>query len=273
MGQNSNICNSISELRKKDAGSTPLILLLKDVDVNYSGFNYYLQDNSGAILLYAISTSNCPSLLTVKTGQRMNCSIQGTLATYGGMKEFKPTQASVSEVYTPEETRTPEILTIDELIANYANYEHKLVRIRGVRFASNKMSSNKIVFTQGTKSMTFYNRVGLSAISSFTYPTDIDMDVTGMVSSYTSGATTTYQLDPRSTSDIIVYGPGVGIDEVQSDAVASDKAFNSFTVATSDIPVFSVTGSLIAILKSGQCMNELHLPQGLYLVKGTKICL
>lgn len=272
VGQNSNICNSIAELREKNTGSTSLILLLNDVDVNYSGYNYYLQDNSGAILLYGVNSSTCPSLLTAKTGQRMSCSIQGTFTSYYGMKEFKPTEASVFDVYTPEETRVPEILTIDKIIANYADYEHKLVRIRGVRFASNTMSSNKLVFTQGTKSMTLYNSVKLSTISSFSYPTDKDMDVTGMVSSYTSGGTTTYQLDPRSTSDIIVYGPGVGIEEIQSDVSIVDKTFDSFTIATCNTPVFSIAGNLITTLKSGQCLNELHLPQGIYLVKGNKLC-
>ena len=98
------------------------------------------------------------------------------------------------------------------------------------------------------------------------------MGVTGMVSSYTSGGTTTYQLDPRSTSDIIVYGPGVGIEEIQSDASIVDKTFDSFTIATCNTPVFSIAGNLITTLKSGQCLNELHLPQGIYLVKGIKLC-
>jgi hypothetical protein len=89
----------------------------------------YIQDASGAILI-----DDDPGVITTSYNRGDGITgMTGTLSEYGNMLQFVPV-ADPGPATSSGNTITPAVLTVNEMINNFENYEAQLVRLRAVSF-------------------------------------------------------------------------------------------------------------------------------------------
>jgi len=151
-----------------------------------NGQNLFVQDNTGALLVYGNAGK------TYNPGDYIYGGIYGKYTIYNGLKEF----AVVADAPAMADGEAgsaiaPVVVTVADLLANYDQYESKLVTVQNVTFTGGRN------FTQNGSSMVYYNGFNISNL-----PASIDAgrigNVTGLVNRYNS----TIQLYPRSNEDL-----------------------------------------------------------------------
>jgi len=179
--------NTVSSTPYKIAG---------DVTYVYGDGKYnYIQDESAALLVY----SNSSSFPTIYAEGDQLSNLTGTFAQYQNQIEMVPTYmpaAAVSGIGSV----TPVTTTISDILANYAQYDARLVTLQNVTLSA------AIDYEQGTQGASVVVRQGsdsLLVLNRFkTLDTTISQntvtDVTGFVAIYG----TTIQIYPRSNADL-----------------------------------------------------------------------
>ncbi len=164
-----------------------------------SGRFMYVEDNTGALLIYDYNT---PVITTqYNEGDVIEGGIFGKYTLYQGMVEMLPTHDAATATGTPV-TVTPTTTTITDIKTQYADvYEAKLVHLNDVQFISATQ------FVQNGDTMAIYNRFNTLTT---TITAGDQADVTGFVS-YSSNYG--YQIYPRDNSDIDIH-PVVIMDTV-----------------------------------------------------------
>lgn len=151
----------------------------------------YVQDATGGLLVFENSNSAVITN-TYTEGDIISGGIIGTYTKYNNQVELVPLanpDSSSSNIGTIE----PTVVTIADILANYNDYDAKLVTIEEVTFADG-FTGSSTTFSQGENSLTLYNR--------FSIDTTLDegtvTDVTGFVAKYNNSI----QIYPRYNSDL-----------------------------------------------------------------------
>ena len=185
----------------KDAAETDVEKqIMSDVTFVFrSGRFMFVEDNTGALLIYDYST---PVITTnYNEGDVIEGGIFGKYTVYQGMVEMLPTHDANIAMGEPV-TVTPVEATITDIKAQYTDvYESKLVHLSDVQFITD------LKFVQDGDTMAIFNR--FNTVTTTIGAGDI-ADVTGFVSYSTQHG---YQIYPRGNNDIEIH-PVVVMDTV-----------------------------------------------------------
>ena len=167
----------------------------------------YVQDTTGALLIFGTVGK------TYNNGDVIIGGISGTAQLYNGTIEFIPTSTFPDGVAgTAVE---PIVVTAAEVIANYSNYEQRLVKMEGIVFNENyDFTSNKrtTTFTQGQTTYTLYD--SFKKLAGVSVEQGETIDLVGLIGCYKTATNDTKQIFPRSSADLIV--PVVPTDTVDA---------------------------------------------------------
>jgi len=183
-----------------DATSTEIVTITGDVTFVFrSGRYMYVQDETAGLLIYDNSTPVITN--TYENGDVISGGITGTMNIYNGQKELVPTVNPAAGVAgTPVE---PTVVTAADVVANYADYDAKLVKMEGVTFDADFTFSNSArstTFTQDETNYTVYSRFNNLTV---TVEEGQDADVIGFIGIHND----TKQMYPRNDEDIILTTP------------------------------------------------------------------
>lgn len=176
---------SVSAL-KADGVNNEIYKLNAALRVIYQNGQYlFVQDGTGALLIYGNAGK------TYEEGDYIYNGIYGKFSPYNGMNELAVV-AGAPDMADGEagDPVKPIVVTIADLVANYAQYESKLVTIKDVTFTGGNN------FAQGDDAISFYNRFN----TSFNIAAGSLGNVTGLVAKNNSNV----QIYPRSNKDIEV---------------------------------------------------------------------
>lgn len=177
--------------------STATSVITGDVTVIYQNGSYlYVQDNTGALLVYGNAVTN-----TYNSGDVISGGLVGTCTIYNGLTEFMATQNPATG--TSGTAVEPTVVTAAQISNNYSNYESMLVKIEGITFDSDHTFSTSntagrtATFTQNGTGMTCYDNY--KVLAGLEVSSTQNVDIIGIVGCYN----TTKQVFPRSTEDIV----------------------------------------------------------------------
>ena len=158
-------------------------------DVTYvfgQGSYIYVKDASAGLLIYG-NTITTP----YNEGDQIS-GLMGTRLVYSGQIEMSATQNTAAST-TNTGSVAPVVVTISDLVANYDDYDAQLVTIEGVTFPEG-FSGSTTTFTQGTGTLTLYNRFGIDTALA----AGATVNITGFAAIYNGGI----QIYPRYNQDI-----------------------------------------------------------------------
>ena len=188
---------NIADFKANATAETGMAEITGDITFVFRNGRYmFVQDATGALLIY----DNNPAVITntYANGDVISGGIIGTYANFHGQIEFVPAANPAEGVAgTPVE---PTVVTAAEVIANYADYDAKFVKMETVTFTedhtfANNTAGRSTTFTQGEATYTVYNRFNNLTL---TVAADQEGDVTGFIGVYDD----TKQIYPRDNEDI-----------------------------------------------------------------------
>ncbi len=151
----------------------------------------YVQDATGGLLVFE-NLNSAVITNTYTEGDIISGGIIGTYTKYNNQVELIPLanpNNSSSNIGSIE----PTIVTIADILANYNDYDAKLVTIEEVTFADG-FTGSSTTFSQGENNLTLYNRFSIDT----TLDAGTVTDVTGFVAKYNNSI----QIYPRYNSDL-----------------------------------------------------------------------
>ena len=159
-------------------------------------YHTFIQDNTGALYIYGTMAN------AYNPGDVISGGVCGTYSLYNGLIEMKPAGPAAAEG-TPGTAIDPIVVTLAELISNYADYEGKLVTVIGATAAQDRTFGTSSAtkganITQGDATVQIYNTWG--AITNKEIATGDVLNVTGYVIRYNN----TVEIVPRGAEDIIM---------------------------------------------------------------------
>ena len=122
-------------------------------DVTYvfgQGQYTYVKDASAGLLIYGNNITT-----PYNEGDQIS-GLEGTRSVYSGQVEMTATQNTAPATSNTGGV-TPTVVTASDLIANYSTYDAQLITIADVTFPTG-FSGSTTTFTQGTETLTLYNR-------------------------------------------------------------------------------------------------------------------
>lgn len=253
---------TLNELRKLSADKTTVYTLRSnDLIVAYrNGNNTYIQDNTAGILVF-----DPQQIITTELAEGdLVTEIKGTLTNYNGLLELIP--ATDVTVGGNRSLDDPDVVTVAQLLAEWDNYESRLVRIDKVEFEAGSFDAGHkaLTFTQDGNTMACYDK--FNVLAGYTPPTG-DVTVVGFPNIFG----TTYQIYPRSTADIFSSPTGLENHLQKSASVyAVGQTIYVKAEAGQKITVFNALGQLIAETAASEGTTEITLPgKQLVIVKTT----
>lgn len=130
---------TLAQLRQQDTGSN-IYRVTGEVVLTYQQDwrgQKYVQDDTAAIL---IDDNNGVIATAYQIGDGIT-NLTGTLGEYGGMLQFTPTEDPGAPTSTGN-TIAPEVITMQQLVDNFEDYEAELVKIWDVSFADTGVFEN-----------------------------------------------------------------------------------------------------------------------------------
>lgn len=204
--------NNIAEFKALTTNNQPY-LITNDVTYVFGQGSYtYVKDASAGLLIYNANFTN-----TYTEGDQIS-NLTGSRTAYQGQIEMQNAMnpsASTSNIGNV----IPTVVTISDLLTNYATYDAQLITIENVTFPDGfpTPGSNTTTFTQGSESLTLYNRFGLDT----TLAAGTTLNITGFAAIYGSSI----QIYPRYNQDLggqeIVPTPSLSINEPANGTVYS----------------------------------------------------
>ena len=166
-------------------------LYLTDAIVTYvTGSNAYLQDTSGAILVYLTDNQ-------LKAGQKINGSVSVKARLYNGLAEITSWDASGADVKENATIPDAEVVTLKALTDNYDAYESMRIKVENATVTSAFSKQNgEISQDDGT---TYAVRAGSETL---TMTKGNVVTIIGFPGIYSKNGSTTYQLNVWSQDDI-----------------------------------------------------------------------
>ena len=183
---------------KEQTSTTELFKINSDMTVIFQTadkFHTFVQDNSAAIYVYGTMDK------AYNPGDVIPGGMYGNYALYKQMNELKPVAgAPLADGVRGTEVQ-PVVVTLADLIANYANYEGKLVTVENVTVGADHTFQNGSAsganVSQDTNTIQIYST--FKNISKSLTANQV-INVTGLVIRYNN----TIEIAPRSNSDIVV---------------------------------------------------------------------
>ena len=196
-------------------------------DVTYvfgQGQYTYVKDASAGLLIYGndITTS-------YNEGDQIS-GLMGTRSVYSGQVEMTASQNTAPATSNTGGV-TPTVVTVSDLIANYSTYDAQLITIADVTFPTG-FSGSTTDFTQGTETLTLYNRFGVDTV----LPAGTTTSITGFAAIYNG----TIQICPRHNSDLSVQIP-VSQPTLTITAPANGSTFSSLDTLPIGIDIQNFT--------------------------------
>ena len=158
----------------------------------------YVKDETAGLLIF----ENNPSIITntYTEGDVITSGINGTFSLYNGQIELVPTSNLAPAAYNDGDV-TPTIVTIEDLLNNYAQYDAQLVKLQNVTL------DNALNFTAGTSGSAINIHQGNNTLALYNRFKTIDTtiaagtvtDITGIVGIYN----TSIQIYPRNNADLV----------------------------------------------------------------------
>ena len=176
--------NSIAALKVLPTG-TKAILTLNNAIVTAVGSNdIFVQDATGGLDLYQ-------SGQTYTVGDVLNGKVSGTYTLYKGVPEImNGNYSGVTAV--AGQGATPMVVTIDQLVANPADYAYRLLTLEGVTLENGKLSQEN-----GTQQLDFYDKFNALGVGYIWPP---KANITGVLTVFN---TSTLQMTVRTEADIV----------------------------------------------------------------------
>lgn len=163
-------------------------LISNDVTFVFGSGKYtYVKDANAGLLLYGYNAIGS----NFSEGDQI-ANLMGTKTTYYDQIEMTVSSFESSSASSTGPV-TPIIATISDITSNYAYYDAQLVTIENVTFPEG-FTGSQTTFTQGSDSMTLYNRFGLDTI----IEAGTALNLTGFVAIYNN----TIQIYPRYNQDL-----------------------------------------------------------------------
>ncbi|MCL2290920.1 MAG: chitobiase/beta-hexosaminidase C-terminal domain-containing protein [Bacteroidetes bacterium] len=162
------------------------------------GRNIYIKDATGGLLIY----DNSPATITntYENGDIISGGVLGTCVIFNGLYELIPI-ANLAQG-TPGTPVAPTIVTMENLLANFASYESQLVKLLGVTFDDGTFGTGaaaNIPIHQNESSMICRNHYG--AFTGYeTNPEEL-FDVVGFAIPFNADR----QIAPRALTDITLH--------------------------------------------------------------------
>lgn len=183
----------------KAAAGTDVYKITGPVTVvgQYSNKYYtFVQDNTGSLYIYGTMAN------AYEPGDLISDGVYGTYDLYNGLNEMKPVSGLPTGQGVTGTPVQPVVATLADIVANYADYEAKLVTVNGVTIAADQTfgtssATRGVNISQGDASAQIYNTMG-TITGKQVYANDV-VNVTGYVIRYN----TTIEIVPRSHADIV----------------------------------------------------------------------
>lgn len=163
--------------------------------VYQNGSNLYVQDATGALLIYGSLGK------TYNNGDVISGGISGTSDLYNGTLEFKPTSTFPDGI--PGTEVQPMVVTAAEVVADFDNYAQRLVKMEGIvfnedhTFSTGSNTGRTTTFTQGQTTYTLFD--SFKKLGGVSVEEGETIDLVGLIGCYN----TTKQIFPRSSADFL----------------------------------------------------------------------
>lgn len=189
---------------KTQTSTTELFKINSDVTVIFQTadkYHTFIQDSSAAIYVYGTMDK------AYNAGDVIQGGLYGKYALYKEMNELKPVTGTPLADGTPGTPVAPVAVTLADLIANYAQYEGRLVTVTGVTVATTEAftfettRSTGMNVSQNGSTIQIYNT--FKSLDKTYYPNNT-LNVTGLVIRYNN----TVEIAPRNNDDI-TFAPAV----------------------------------------------------------------
>lgn len=168
--------------------------IMGDVTFVFHGGAYtYVKDASAGLMIYDQNTNNPVISNTYNEGDVISGGLYGTYTLYNQQVELIPTMNPAASTQNTG-TVQPTVVTMADLLANYATYDAQLITLENVTFASGFTGSNNTTITQGENTMTLYKRFPLDT----TLAAGTVTNVTGFAAKYGNNV----QIYPRYNADL-----------------------------------------------------------------------
>ena len=166
-----------------------------DVTYVFHGGAYtYVKDASAGLMIYDQNTNNPVITNTYNEGDVIPGGLYGTYTLYNQQVELIPTMNPAASTQNTG-TVQPIVVTMADLLANYASYDAQLITLENVTFANGFTGSNSTTtITQGGNTMTLYKRFPLDT----TLAAGTITNVTGFAAKYNNNV----QIYPRYNADL-----------------------------------------------------------------------
>ncbi len=257
---------NISELRTKWTGTVDQTTRYKITGESLVSFaidnNYYIQDNQSGLLVYDIKPNISP-VLAINDGVK---GITGKLELYNNMLELIITESS-AVISSQNNTITPIVVPAADFIANFSQYEGRLVKIANVVFPT----------TTPTFKATVESLNVTSEGTNFVVKTFANSDYAGKPIPPTSAVTglavlsnTTKQLSPRFKADIEYLATSVETPTLAEGSVylSNGQIVVKAETAGDLIEVYNMAGQRLVSQVAQAGNNTIALPKGqIYIVK------
>lgn len=183
----------------KAAAGNDIYKIMSPVTVlgQYSNKYYtFVQDNTGALYIYGTMAN------AYNPGDVIVDGVYGTYDLYNGLNEMKPVSGLPTGQGVAGTPVQPVEATLADIVANYADYEAKLVTVNGVTIAADHTfgttsATRGVNITQGSATAQIYNTLG--TITGKQVRANSEVNVTGYVIRYNN----TIEIVPRSNADIV----------------------------------------------------------------------
>jgi len=168
---------SIAEARQMGAGQSATV---KGIVTYVNGASYFIQDETAGINVYVSGLSPAP-----QPGDQIQ--VNGSMALYQGLLEFKPAKKDVAILSSNNTLPVPKLLTIDQI----GGYESQLIRIENVTLGTIN-TNGQTTISDGVNSTVIFKIPALNGINA-----GDKIDLAAIVSNYNG-----YELLVRNAGDI-----------------------------------------------------------------------
>lgn len=159
-------------------------------------YHTFVQDNTGALYIYGTMAN------AYQEGDVISDGVYGTYALYNGLVEMKPVNGLPTGQGVAGTPVQPVVATLADIVANYADYEAKLVTVNGVTIAADHTfgttsATRGVNISEGSTTAQIYNTLG-TITGKQVHANDV-VNVTGYVIIYNN----IIEIVPRSQADIV----------------------------------------------------------------------
>ena len=218
------------------ADSTEAKLTLTDAVVTFvNGKNIYLEDATGAIVLYDMG-------LELTEGQKLNGLLAGKTVNYFALPEMVKTDSTKTDTFTAE---AGEVKATTMALADICKVEN-LARLITISNVTIDVVDNNIFATSGDEKLQVYNKFKIDGLD--LQKGNVYTSITGILVPWQNKETLeiTYELAPRTLADLVLDADATGISELAGEKAARE--------------VYNLNGQRVNATK-----------KGLYIINGKKV--